>query len=122
MSSHPIVHVEISGHNPSASADFYTDIFGWKIECDPNFPDYPMFDGGTGPGGGFTKIDNEMYKPGDVVVYIATDDIEATLTKIEATGGKTLLPKTEIPHMGWFAFFADPGGTRIGLYTSMNPG
>jgi predicted enzyme related to lactoylglutathione lyase len=56
-----------------------------------------------------------------VVIYIDTDDIDEMLGRIEAAGGKTLLPKTEIPGMGWFAFFADPTGNRIGLYTTMTP-
>jgi uncharacterized protein len=37
----------------------------------------------------------------------------------ESLGGKILMPKTEIPHVGWWAAFADPTGNRIALYTSM---
>jgi predicted enzyme related to lactoylglutathione lyase len=37
-----------------------------------------------------------------------------------AQGGKILAPKTEIPGMGWFAFFADPNGNRLALYRAMN--
>lgn len=29
------------------------------------------------------------------------------------------MPKTEIPHVGWWGIFADPTGYRIALYTSM---
>ncbi len=120
MSAHPIVHIEISGTDPKASASFYEKIFGWKIEYDPKF-DYSMFDVHPGPGGGFVKVDGEMYKTGDVLVYIGVEDIPATLAAIEAAGGKSLVPKTEIPGMGWFAIFLDPAGTRMALYTSMNP-
>jgi predicted enzyme related to lactoylglutathione lyase len=91
----------------------------WKIEAQPEM-DYVMFDVEPGPGGGFPKADGETYKKGDVIVYISTDDIEATLAKVEELGGKTLLPKTEIPNMGWFAFFSDPTGNRVGLYTGMD--
>jgi ferritin-like metal-binding protein YciE len=28
-----------------------------------------------------------------------------------------LLPKTEIPGMGWYAIFADPTGNRLGLFS-----
>ncbi|MFI5272850.1 MAG: VOC family protein [Ktedonobacterales bacterium] len=55
-------------------------------------------------------------KIGEVLIYIFTDDIDATLAKAEALGAKTLTPKTEIPH-GWFAAFADPAGNRIALYS-----
>ena len=53
---------------------------------------------------------------GTVIVYIQADDIPAALAKIEAHGGKTLLPQTEIPGVGWFAFFVDPTGNRMALY------
>jgi hypothetical protein len=66
--------------------------------------------------GGFPLLD-ENNKPGDVTVYLDSDDIEADLEKIEANGGKKILGKTEIPKVGWFAYFADPTGNRLGLFT-----
>ncbi len=59
------------------------------------------------------------YKLGEVLIYVSTDDIDATLARVEALSGKTLEPKTEIPHTGWFAIFADPAGKRIALYTTL---
>jgi predicted enzyme related to lactoylglutathione lyase len=79
--------------------------------------DYVCFEAPPGPGGGFPKVDGELIKPGDVLVYVATDDIDATLAKAEALGGKTLVPKTEIPGMGWWALFSDPTGNCVGLFT-----
>jgi len=116
VSSHPIVHVEIPAHDPAAAGRFYADLFGWAIQSMPEF-DYHTFAAQPGPGGGFPKVDDQTFKPGDVTVYVGTDDIGATLAKVEALGGKTLLPKTEIPNIGWFAFFSDPTGNRIGLFT-----
>ena len=57
-------------------------------------------------------------KPGDVIVYFATDDIDATLARVEALGGKTIIPKTEIPNVGWFGWFTDPTGNKVALFTS----
>jgi predicted enzyme related to lactoylglutathione lyase len=45
--------------------------------------------------------------------------IDATLETIEAHGGKTVLPKREIPHVGWWAVFADPSGNHLGLFTKV---
>ena len=121
MSNHPIVHIEIPAQDPSTTSKFYADAFGWTIQVDPSF-DYHMFQPDPGPGGGFVKIDEKTgYKQGEVLIYISTDDIDATLAKIESLGGKTLQPKTEIPQTGWFAYFADPAGNRIALYTSLHP-
>jgi predicted enzyme related to lactoylglutathione lyase len=117
MSKHPIVHVEFSAHDVHAAARFYADLFGWKTEHLPEM-NYTTFEAEGGPGGGFNPV-GEQVKAGDVFVYVATDDIEATLAKAESLGGKTIVPKTEIPHVGWFAFFADPTGNTVGLFTGM---
>ena len=124
MSQHPIVHIEIPADNPAAASKFYADAFGWKIMADPVF-DYHMFDAEGGPGGGFvpttgtTDGGTMTYKPDSLLVYISTDDIDASLAKVESLGGKTLVPKTEIPNTGWFAVFSDPTGNRVALYTSI---
>ena len=116
MSDHYVVHIEIPAGDTKAAGKFYGEAFGWKIETDPGF-DYTMFEAPPGPGGGFVGTESDMYEIGQVVLYIGTDDIEATLAKIESLGGKTLMPKTEIPGVGWFAFFSDPAGNRLALYT-----
>lgn len=54
--------------------------------------------------------------------YIGSDDLQETLSKIEAAGGRTLMPPTEVPGEGWFALFADPDGNTLGLWKSTNPG
>lgn len=112
------VHIEFAANDPQAAARFYFDLFGWKTEFMQPM-DYVTFESQPGLGGGFPKVDGKIINAGDVYIYIATDDIEATLTKIESLGGKTLVPKTEIPNMGWFALFTDPTGNRVGLYTGM---
>lgn len=34
MSKHPIVHIEFSAKDLDASAKFYQELFGWKIDPD----------------------------------------------------------------------------------------
>lgn len=121
MAKHPVVHIDIPAHDPKIASQFYADVFDWKIDVAPEF-DYHMFQAEGGPGGGFVNTGESMgmdYKAGELLVYISTDDIDASLAQVEAHGGKTLLPKTEIPQVGWFAFFADPTGNRVALFTDI---
>ncbi len=124
MSGRPIVHIEIPAQDLAKTSAFYKEIFGWEIKADPGM-NYVLFQSppmqGVEPGiaGGLPRIDGEVYKPGDVIVYIGSDDIEADLKRIEALGGKRLLPKTEIPNTGWYAFFADPSGNRLALFSPL---
>ena len=117
MSKHPIVHIEFSSKDLEAAGKFYSDLFGWKVEQMPEM-NYAMFETGEGLGGGLTPV-SDSYPPGTVVVYIDTEDIEATLAQVESLGGKVMATKTEIPGMGWFGLFTDPSGNLVGLFTTL---
>jgi hypothetical protein len=117
MSKHPIVHVEFSAHDLEAARDFYSKLFDWKVQQMPEM-NYATFDTGEGVGGGFNPV-QENNPAGTVAVYVHSDDIDASLAKAEELGGKTLVPKSEIPGVGWFGFFSDPTGNMIGLFTEL---
>lgn len=117
MSKHPLVHVEFSSKDTEGSGKFFSDVFGWNVVQMPEM-NYATFETGEGIGGGFNPVTDE-YPAGTVTVYINTDDIEATLAKIEKHGGKTIAPKMEVSEMGWMALFTDPSGNMIGLWTEM---
>ena len=118
MSKRNVVHIEIPTADVTASAKFYETLFGWKMEHAPEF-DYTMWSDGSGYGGGFNKVSEEN-PVGEVLVYIASADIDADLKPVEKLGGKVVRPKTDIPGTGWFALFKDPTGNTLALYTSMN--
>jgi len=118
MTKRNIVHIEIPTKDSKTSAKFYASLFGWHIQHD-EIMDYTMFDPHEGPGGGFTPLD-ENIKPGDVLIYVNSENIEADLKKAESLGGAIVREKTEIPTIGWFGIFQDPTGNTIALYTSMN--
>lgn len=116
MINRSISHIEIPAKDRAKLSKFYENMFGWKIQSmDEKGVPYTVWQSGNNRGG-FPDVGN-MYKPGDIVIYIDSEDIEADLKNIEANGGKTLLKKTEIPNVGWYAFFADPTGNRMALYT-----
>jgi predicted enzyme related to lactoylglutathione lyase len=114
MSVHPIVHIEFSAADLEAAGRFYSTVFGWRVVQMPEMH-YATFEDGAA-GGGFNPLTPES-PAGTVLVYIATEDIDATLKQITAQGGKVLQTKTEIAGYGWFGVFADPTGNRVGLYT-----
>ncbi len=116
MNKHDIVHVELSAKDPKSAGKFYSELFGWKTEYDEKL-DYVSWGEEGGVGGGFPKV-GENTAAGSVIVYISTDDIDASLKKAESLGAKTVTPKMEIPNIGHFAIFSDPTGNMIGLYTA----
>ena len=109
-----ICYLEIPANAAQASADFYREIFGWKVRQrgDGNLA---FDDSGSVKG---TWVKQEDRTPDEQTrVYIMVDDISAALKAIEARGGKVLTTRKEIgPGMGAFAAFADPVGNEFGLY------
>jgi predicted enzyme related to lactoylglutathione lyase len=118
--AHPIVHIEIPASDLEKGSRFYADVFDWQI--DSSWPTYPQFRAEGGPGGGFVDPGAELsdppfqYTPGQVLLFLATDDIEGTLARVEEHGGKALMPRKEIPDVGFWAVFEDPSGNRVALF------
>jgi predicted enzyme related to lactoylglutathione lyase len=116
MINQPLLHIEIPTLNPGSAGEFYGEVFGWKIETNQEH-NYVTFQSEGGLRGGFAGASEPTYKAGELLLYLPTEDIDATLTAIEAHGGKTLHPRTVIPKVLSWAIFADPAGNRVGLFT-----
>ena len=110
--AHPVVHFEIIGKDGKKLQEFYGKLFDWHIDAN-NPMNYGIVDthGEGSIGGGIGQTDSQN----QVTFYIQVDDPQAYLNKIEAMGGKTVVPVTEIPDMVTFAQFADPEGNVVGL-------
>ena len=108
----PVVHFEIQSNQSEKLQKFYADTFGWHVNAD-NDMKYGLVDShtDTGIGGGIGPTNGG---PNKVTFYIEVDDINAYLGKIEGDGGKTLMPRTEMP-MVTMALFDDPEGNTVGL-------
>lgn len=102
---------EVVGQNGEKLRSFYGDIFDWKFNVPPEM-DYGMIEAGDGGIGG--GIGQAPGGSGHATFYIEVDDPQATLDKIEANGGKTVVPVTEM-EMVTFAMFTDPEGHLVGL-------
>ena len=81
---------------------------------------FPMGESKDGlePGAPGTLIQMDGISPSKdgSVVYLHVADIDATLAKIEAAGGKTLAPKMDIGKHGSVAHFEDTEGNRVALH------
>ena len=75
--------------------------------------------------GGAVVYNSEFYKPSitdGILVYLnGNPDVQVVLDRVEAAGGKILLPKTQItPEHGYMALIMDTEGNRIGLHSVPN--
>lgn len=110
-----VVHFEINADDPARASKFYSSVFGWNINKWDGPIDYWMVDTGEdGPGinGGVTK---RMQPNLATVNTVTVDDLDAYMKKVEAAGGKIVVPKGPIPGMGWLAYAIDSEGNTFGL-------
>jgi uncharacterized protein len=111
----PVVHWEIGARDGSKLHTFYSTLFDWKIQVEPQFHYGLVETGGQGGiNGGISTLPAEV--PPYVTVYVQVDDLEAYLGKAEGLGAKTLIPPTPIPGIGSIAMFSDPEGHPVGLF------
>ncbi len=125
MSKRNIVHIEIPTADQAVSARFYHDLFGWKTTRDEKM-NYTLWEPSEGPGGGFAPLGvqegGDQVKPGEILIHVDSEDIEADLKHVVALGGKIVRHKSEIPGIGWWGVFKDPTGNQIASIYQQGPG
>jgi uncharacterized protein len=119
-----VVHFEIPYAKKERAVEFYSKIFGWKTMDVPGM-DYTMVyaaktdrnhmvtEKGCINGGMFRR---SAAAPSPVVV-IGVRDVDQTIAKVKAAGGKLVSPVAKIPN-GRYARVADREGNVIGLADS----
>ncbi|ULQ51641.1 VOC family protein [Flavihumibacter fluvii] len=121
---HSISWFEIPTTDLERATKFYETIMGVKlVPMDmPNLKMrmFPVEDMMSGISGALTYAP-DFYQPmanGTLVYLNANPDVELVLGKVEAAGGKVVVPKTEIsPEIGFMGVFIDTEGNRVALHS-----
>ncbi|MFB3739566.1 MAG: VOC family protein [Candidatus Velamenicoccus archaeovorus] len=119
-----VVHFEIPVDDLERAKGFYASVFGWGVqtleEMDYTIAMTTAIDQQTQvplePGavnGGIMRRTDATPAP---VITIQVGAIDEALKRVEAEGGGTVRPCTEIPGMGAFAYFKDSEGNVLGLW------
>ncbi|MFO1467044.1 MAG: VOC family protein [Steroidobacteraceae bacterium] len=119
---------ELMTTDANAAAKFYGSVIGWKIadhaQPQPGVQDYRMIgrdDGGFA--GGVFKLNKDMTDHGARPAwlgYLHVTGLDAAVKAIEADGGRTLMPRKDLP-VGSIALVADPMGTPFYVMDPIPP-
>jgi uncharacterized protein len=110
-----VVHYEVPSGDVGRAAGFYSGLFGYEVgpSAMEGF-EYRMFQTGDNDGGAIMASES----PGSgLVVYMDTDDIDASVAKVRELGG-TADDKQPVPTHGWFAACKDTEGNSFSLWQS----
>lgn len=113
---------EIPAKNYERAKAFYSSVLGVEINDMPHptmkYGMLPFDMQGGGIGGGL--VEGEGFEPsttGPLVYLNGGEDLSIPLSKVEAAGGKILLPKTSLGPNGFMAHILDTEGNKIALHS-----
>ena len=96
---------------------FYTDVIGWEIEEMemPQHKYYVLKAGGVPVGGIMGKPESYKQVPDNWGTYITVNDVDETLAKAEAAGGKAVYPPMDVPGVGRMCAISDRSGAVVSI-------
>jgi uncharacterized protein len=115
--------VDLASSDAEASRNFYSKLFGWQIEVNPD-PQYGGYGlakiGGHDAAGISPKMDPNS--PTAWNLYIGTDDIDALAKRVTDAGGAALMAPFDVGDQGRMAVFQDPTGAVISAWQGARMG
>jgi predicted enzyme related to lactoylglutathione lyase len=122
----PVVHFEMPAENKKRMSEFYSKVFGWQTQqLGPEMGEYMVVttsesdakgrpkNPGSINGGFYQKTEDPISHHPSVVIGV--DDINKSIQKIKASGGKVLGETMDIPGVGSYASFIDTEGNRLSI-------
>ena len=115
--AHKPVWTDLATSNPEGARKFYSAVFGWRVEVnpDPKYGGYAMATAGGKDVAGIGPKQMEQ-QPSAWTVYIGTADAAETAKNAVAAGGKIIAPVMEVADQGHMAIIQDPSGAYLGLW------
>jgi predicted enzyme related to lactoylglutathione lyase len=114
---------EIPALDINRSKKFYETIFDIEMEMmamDDSLMAFFPWEEGSGKANG-AVVQSKQHKPsmeGTIVYLNANPRMDGVVEKVEAAGGKVLMPKTSIGEHGNVAFIVDTEGNQIGFHSN----
>ena len=106
-----------------AAKDFYNkalDMGSMAMEMGPGMNYNMLTVNGTPVCGALNTQEMQMQGvPPHWAVYMAVDDVDSRLEKVQANGGKVVVQPIDVPTVGRMALISDPQGAHIWLFKPM---
>jgi uncharacterized protein len=123
----PIVNraawVDLSSADAQASRDFYSKVFGWQVEVnpDPQYGGYALAKLGGQDVAGIGPTQSPE-APTAWSVYVGTPDVDDLAKQVQTAGGTVVAPPFDVGDQGRMAVFQDPAGAFISAWQGTRMG
>ncbi len=113
-----LTHFAIYVEDMERASQFYKEVFGW-VSNSYGPPDFQQLKSdGSEKGELIGALQHRKYSLTSEKVIgfecsISVENIDTTTQIVEKAGGKILMPKTEIPQVGWVIKFQDTEGNIV---------
>src|SRR5213079_1521701 len=108
-----VCYIEIPAADVRRSAEFYGEVFGWRIR--QRGDGSTAFDDTTGEVSGTWVLGRPPSTDPGLLVYIMVASAATTIEAIIAAGGEIVQPVNPDEHEA-YALFRDPAGNILGIY------
>ncbi len=103
---------ELLTWDTAAAQAFYSALFGWEYTVDES--GYILIMNRGRNNGGMMQMDESFGEmPSVWQPYFTVADIDASIEQAGESGGTIIIPKTEAPVAGPFAYLSDPAGAHF---------
>lgn len=111
----PVTQFQMITNEPDVAADFYVNLFDWKINAD-NPLNYRVIETGSeaGIGGGIWPAPPEAHS--FVQLFVEVDDVPGYVARATDMGAKVVVPHQVMPEGDEMAVIHDPVGIPVALY------
>ncbi len=109
--------IDLAVDDISRASAFYTGMFGWYVQPGP--PEAGGYAMCLKDDRAVAGIGPKLGPPGTPAAwttYLASDDLDETVSKVKAAGGLTLMEPMDVMDVGRMAVAADPGGAVFGIW------
>ena len=109
--------VDLSSDDAAGSREFYSKLFGWNVEVqpDPQYGGYGMAKVGEHQVAGISPK-QDPNAPTAWNIYIGTSDAGEVAKKVQAAGGNVVMAPFDVGDQGKMAVFQDPSGAFISAW------
>ncbi|MGC2660052.1 MAG: VOC family protein [Bryobacteraceae bacterium] len=102
---------------PNRCAEFYRDVFGWKVEPGKDGTGYLHIKNGSNFIGGIPPaVPSKPNAPPHWMVYFAVADSDASTAQAEQAGASVYMPPMTVEGVGRWSIIADPQGAVSALF------